>query len=94
MILGRILRDEDKICDWDDVKHSIMIQGLRLKFQDPILRKKLLGTGDAIIHENNPDDYYWGRGKDGSGESWLGQHLMRVRDEIREEVQNSGKMER
>jgi hypothetical protein len=66
--------------DWDRVKGSVMLTALRAKFTQNIhLRDLLLGTGDARLHEDSPDDLYWGvRGHDK-----LGELLMRVRDELR-----------
>jgi len=73
---GKELRD-----DWEEVKVEIMLKGLRAKFEDRLLRKKLLETGDAVLHEGSPTDPFWGkRGKD-----MLGKLLMQVREEIRKE---------
>ncbi len=36
------------------------------------IRAVLLATGDAVIVENAPSDYYWGCGADGSGQNKLG----------------------
>lgn len=56
------------------------------KFQThPELRELLLATGDEELVENAPGDYYWGCGKDGSGQNKLGYTLMRVRAELRAE---------
>lgn len=40
----------------------------------------LPSTGDELIVENAPEDYYWGCGADGSGKNMLGQILMEVRE--------------
>jgi len=64
-------------------KLNIMLKGLRHKFKNPLLREKLLNTGDAEIHEHTEDDFFWGDGGNGKGESWLGKLLMKVREEIR-----------
>lgn len=72
--------------DWDDVKDQVMLDGLRLKFSDPVLRQKLLDTGDAYLEEGNTwGDKYWGTVK-GEGKNMLGKLLMQVRDEIRNEI--------
>jgi hypothetical protein len=77
----RLGREIDIRDDWEDIKVSIMLTGLRLKFEDKVLKRKLLDTKDAILHENSPNDYFWGvKGKD-----MLGKLLMKVRDEIRQE---------
>jgi len=56
-----------------------MFKGLRAKFRSEALRRKLLSTGDAVIHEDNPADKFWGSG----GDDMLGKLLMQVRDELR-----------
>lgn len=69
-------------CDWDDLRDTVMYLGLLHKFRNPGLRKKLAETGDALLIENSPYDYYWGVGKDGSGKNKLGKLLMKVRDRL------------
>jgi hypothetical protein len=44
------------------------------------IREVLLSTGNELIVENAPGDYYWGCGADGSGKNRLGQILMEVRE--------------
>lgn len=69
--------------DWEQVKEEIMRIGLRAKFrQHPELREKLLATGAEALIENSPYDYYWGIGKDGTGQNRLGVLLMQVRSEL------------
>ncbi len=72
--------------DWEEVKDAMMFDAVLAKFtaHDDI-RQILLDTGDAQIVENAPNDYYWGCGKDGSGLNRLGEILMRVRAQLREE---------
>jgi len=90
MVIGRqlehnkYLKDKFMKKDWDKQKLDVMLHGLRAKFRVIYLRKMLLDTGDTILHEDNPEDPFWGIG-DGSGESWLGKLLMQVRDEIRKD---------
>ena len=86
MVLGRQLERNKylkkfMVEDWELKKHNVMLKGLRHKFQDPDLKKLLLSTGGSILHEDNPDDFYWAIA-DGTGESWLGKLLMQVRDEL------------
>jgi N-glycosidase YbiA len=67
--------------DWEQVKDSIMQQAVLRKFGTHAdIREILLATGDELIVENAPGDYYWGCGKDGSGKNKLGQILMAVRE--------------
>ena len=71
--------------DWEQVKDEIMQQGVLCKFETHAdIREILLGTGNELIIENSPIDYYWGCGKDGSGKNKLGTILMVVRDILRE----------
>ena len=42
-----------------------------------------LATGDEELVEDSPNDYYWGRGRSGTGKNMLGRILMEVRDELR-----------
>ena len=87
MVLGRqlehnkYLKEKYMKKDLGSQKINVMLNGLRLKFEDEKLRQMLLDTGDAILHENNPDDFYWGIA-DGTGQSMLGNLLMQIRDEI------------
>lgn len=70
--------------DWDAVKDTIMLEGLRAKFSIKGLREKLLATGDEeLIEGNHWHDTYWGV-CNGVGKNKLGKMLMQVREEIRE----------
>lgn len=75
--------------DWESVKEQVMLDGLRYKFAIPELRNKLLATGDQYLEEGNSwHDNYWGncdcpRCKDIMGRNMLGQLLMQVREEIK-----------
>jgi ribA/ribD-fused uncharacterized protein len=61
-----------------------MREAVLRKFEThPDLREALLATGDEELVENAPDDYYWGRGADGSGANHLGKILMEVRSLLR-----------
>lgn len=77
--------------DWSAVKRPIMLNLLRVKFTDPVLRQALLSTGDAMLVEGNHwHDNYWGAcwcydciASHKAGENWLGKLLMKVRNECR-----------
>ncbi|AFY82849.1 NADAR family protein [Oscillatoria acuminata] len=72
--------------DWETVKDDIMRRAVLKKFQThEDIRDILLGTGDEELVENSPIDYYWGCGKDGSGQNKLGQILMEVREILRQQ---------
>ena len=47
------------------------------------LRERLLATGDEELVEDSPNDYYWGRGRSGTGKNTLGRILMEVREAVR-----------
>ena len=72
--------------DWEEVKESIMLKGLRAKYhQYQNLGQMLLDTKDAALHEDSPWDKYWGYAA-GKGKDRLGKLLMQVREELRSEV--------
>lgn len=71
-------REED-----EPLKREIMHDLLRLKFENPVLRDALLGTGNAqLIEGNHWGDKIWGV-CDGEGTNWLGLGLMKVRTQLR-----------
>ncbi len=70
---------------WEEEKEKWMLLGLYTKFsQHPDLKEQLLATGDAVLHENSPWDKYWGY-VEGRGKDRLGQLLMQVREDLRNE---------
>lgn len=70
--------------DWETVKDDIMRKAVLCKFTTHLdIREILLSTGDELIVENAPGDYYWGCGKTGSGKNRLGEILMEVREILR-----------
>jgi len=81
MKAGRSLRKKEMTRDWDRKKILVMKKGLRAKFtQNEELKRMLIDTEDAILHEDSPTDMFWGiKGKD-----WLGKLLMEIRDELNE----------
>lgn len=69
--------------DWHQVNIDVMRKALRAKFeQNPRLLKMLKDTGDAVIIEASPRDWFWGEGKDGKGQNMLGKLLMELRDSL------------
>ncbi len=70
--------------DWEDVKQQVMWQGVLTKFlRHTDIQAILLDTGEALLVEDSPTDYYWGCGQDKTGQNQLGKILMNVRQEIR-----------
>lgn len=75
----------DQLVGWEEVKDNIMLQIVYAKFsQHAQLKQLLLSTDNAMLVEASPTDYYWGEGKDGTGQNKLGEILMQVRDLLRE----------
>jgi len=69
--------------DWDAVKDDIMYRAVRRKFElHPELRDLLLATGEEAIVETVPNDYYWGVGREGTGQNKLGKIIERIRAEL------------
>lgn len=74
--------------DWNSVMNLVMIEGLRIKFSNKLLRSELLATGTALLVEGNyHHDNYWGdcfcyKCKYVKGLNYLGKLLMTVRNEI------------
>lgn len=77
--------------DWEKVKFDVMEECLRSKFADPVLKQKLLATGDEELVEGNywHDNTYGNcsceRCKDIIGRNMLGNILMKLRTEFMEE---------
>jgi ribA/ribD-fused uncharacterized protein len=75
--------------DWEEVKDSVMLQGLRLKFDIEELANMLLETGDAYLEEGTTwHDNTWGncscpKCENIPGQNRLGTLLMQVRQELR-----------
>lgn len=85
MMAGRTLREGktgELRPDWERVKLNIMLEGLRAKFDNPILKQKLLDTGDSYLFEKSPNDTYWGV-VNGRGNNHLGILIMQVRGELK-----------
>lgn len=75
---------------WETYKTQAMLHFLRKKFAIPELREKLLATGSAILIEGNWwHDNYWGscycEKCGGHGGNMLGNLLMQVREELKED---------
>jgi ribA/ribD-fused uncharacterized protein len=70
--------------DWEEIKDRVILRGVLRKFETHAdIRAVLLATGEELLVENAPKDYYCGCGTDGSGQNKLGQVLMTVRTLLR-----------
>jgi len=72
--------------DWEQVKEVVMLKALRVKFENPELRQKLLDTNSDVLEEGNTwNDRYWGKDLNtGVGHNRLGNLLMQVRAELKD----------
>ena len=79
--------------DWEQVKDAIMYDCLVSKFKlDKVLRLKLLDTYPAELIEGNTwGDTYWGV-CNGAGKNMLGKLLMKLRDEMKQEINIDSKI--
>lgn len=73
--------------DWEEVKYSVMREAVLTKFlAHPDIQAILLSTGELMLVENSPTDYYWGCGSARTGQNQLGKILASVRQEIRQRL--------
>ena len=71
--------------DWEQIKTQVMQEAVLQKFlTHKDIGAVLVSTGDQLIMEDSPTDYYWGCGGDQTGQNHLGKILMSVREEIRQ----------
>lgn len=70
--------------DWNKARLSFMEELVRRKFfNNPVLKMRLIETGDAELIEGNCwHDTFWGV-CNGKGENHLGKILMKIRSEIK-----------
>lgn len=79
--------------DWNEIKYDLMLRLIKIKFKDEELKKMLLDTGnEELIEGNYWHDNVWGdckceKCKDIYGTNWLGKILMKVREEIKNEIE-------
>jgi ribA/ribD-fused uncharacterized protein len=88
--IAKSLADKNKAAirpDWDAVKDEVMYRAVKRKFElHAQLRELLLATGAEEIVESAPNDYYWGVGREGTGQNRLGKIIERIRAELRAET--------
>ncbi len=71
--------------DWQDVKVGIMTELVIAKVrQNKDVLECLIKTGNKQIIENSPWDTFWGVGENGSGRNQMGEILMMIREEIKD----------
>src|SRR4051812_31868340 len=89
MIAARMGRSRERPlrADWETVKDDVMRAALHAKFtQYAGLRSLLFQTEDADLIEHTKNDSYWADGGDGSGKNRLGELLMELRTQLRNET--------
>lgn len=81
--------------DWGQIKDNVMLELIRIKFSDPVLKRRLIETRDWELCEYNYlHDNYWGnctcqKCTDEYGKNMLGKILMQVRDECISNILNN-----
>jgi len=74
---------EAKIPRWNEQKLTVMEEILRAKAdQHKEVRDALSQSRSEELVEDSPLDYFWGRGRNGTGDNQLGQLWMKLRDEL------------
>lgn len=87
--IKRESRNVTLVPGWDENRLATMEKVLRAKFKNDAEMNMLLDTGDAtLIEGNNWNDTYWGM-CNGVGENHLGKILMKIREDIRDEMRKA-----
>jgi ribA/ribD-fused uncharacterized protein len=66
---------------WNEDKVSVMANVLRAKFDNPLLKEKLMDLTDPIVEDNYWNDTFWGV-CNGRGRNMLGKLLTELREEL------------
>ena len=71
--------------EWYEIRLDVMERALRVKFDIPEMREKLIATDDMYLQEGNRwKDTFWGVDlKTGKGKNHLGRLLMKIRTQIK-----------
>jgi len=82
----RLSSSIELISDWDYLKKIVMLDLLRIKFNQEPFKTNLIATGDQNIQEGNAwNDKFWGvclKSDPNEGENHLGRIIMKIRNEI------------
>ena len=82
-------KNNKRIDNFKNIKDNVMYEGCLLKFrQNKDIRSKLIETRNKEIREMTIDEYYWGVGKNLTGQNKIGKILMKVRDQVKEDIIN------
>ncbi len=83
-------RNNKRIDNFKSIKKQVMFEGILEKFrQNRDIAYKLIETRNKDIAEATIDEYYWGIGKDKTGENNIGKIIVKVREQIKKEILNS-----
>jgi ribA/ribD-fused uncharacterized protein len=100
--LGRKVKNFDKD-KWEAIAKDVVYEANYAKFtQNEDCLKELMASGDKIIVEASPYDCIWGIGmscddpgitdpKNWRGTNWLGEAIMKVRENIRKQEKENDK---
>ena len=79
---GRVTLDDS----WDKRRENVMMYILEAKIQQcDEFSTELISTEGRVLIEDTANEY-WGRGKYGQGQNVLGKLLMRIRNQLCEEL--------
>jgi ribA/ribD-fused uncharacterized protein len=80
-------RNNIRIENFKNVKNQVMFDGILEKFrQNRDIAYKLIETRNKEIVEATVDEYYWGIGKDKTGENNIGKIIVKVREQLKKEI--------
>lgn len=80
-------RNNTRKSGFREIKDQVMFDGILEKFrQNRDIAYKLIATGNESIAEATVDEYYWGIGKDKSGENHIGKIIEHVRSQLKKEI--------
>jgi len=81
-------RDHKLRDDWENVKDDVMRKAVKAKvYQHLDVFNFLMSTGNQVLIEASPTDYYWGEGDLRTGKNMLGKILMEIRKDIKDTQQ-------
>ncbi len=73
--------------NWDRIKIAVMRDVITQKFiQDLHCQRVLVSTVGRSVYEDSPYDSFWGIGKQGTGENWLGRLLVELRSTLPQNI--------
>ncbi|MFC1408279.1 GTP cyclohydrolase II [Streptacidiphilus sp. N1-12] len=81
----RLAAEYSDRADWEEAKVIVMRRLVEQKFDDPVLRERLLATEPAELVAGNDGDPFWG-GCYGQGQNSMGLILMAIRAQARREL--------